>query len=196
MIRLFVAILLGTLLFSCGKKGSTGVVTGWRPAYASDAEYRMIRSLPPQPIVNAGKIAYAAGRLFMVEKNKGIHIVQYADPASPKKERFLEIPGCYEVSYKGGYLIANNGSDLVSLDISQAGAVRVASRLMSLDISQAGAVRVASRLPKVFRSIQEAGNIPPDAVAGEYFECPDFSRGVILRWEKATLREPACRTTP
>jgi hypothetical protein len=105
--------------------------------------------------------------------------VQYTDPASPKKERFLEIPGCYEVSYKGGYLIVNNGSDLVSLDISQP-----------------GTVRVASRLAKVFRSIQEAGNIPPDAVAGEYFECPDFSRGVILRWEKATLREPACRTLP
>jgi hypothetical protein len=179
MIRLFATILLGIILFSCGKKGSTGEVTGWRPVYASDAEYKMIRSLPPQPIVNAGKIAYAAGRLFMVEKNKGVHIVQYTDPASPKKERFLEIPGCYEVSYKGGYLIVNNGSDLVSLDISQP-----------------GTVMVASRLPKVFRSIQEAGNIPPDAVAGEYFECPDFSRGVILRWEKATLREPACKTLP
>lgn len=179
MIRLFATILLGIILFSCGKKGSTGEVTGWRPVYASDAEYKMIRSLPPQPIVNAGKIAYAAGRLFMVEKNKGVHIVQYTDPASPKKERFLEIPGCYEVSYKGGYLIVNNGSDLVSLDISQP-----------------GTVTVASRLPKVFRSIQEAGNIPPDAVAGEYFECPDFSRGVILRWEKAPLREPACRTIP
>lgn len=179
MIRLFAAILLGTILSACGKKGSTGEVTGWRPVYAGEAEYKMIRSLPPQPIVNAGKIAYASGRLFMVEKNKGVHVVQYADPASPVKERFLEIPGCYEVSYKGGYLIVNNGADLVSLDISQP-----------------GAVRVSSRLAKVFRSIQEAGNIPPDAVAGEYFECPDMLRGVILRWEKAPLREPACRTLP
>jgi hypothetical protein len=56
-----------------------------------------------------------------------------------------------------------------------------------------GGVTLASRLPNVFKSIQEAGNIPPDAVPGDYFECPDFSKGVLLRWEKGTVNDPQCR---
>ena len=174
--RSILPFLLLTALAGCDKPAGVGPVEGWRPVYATTAEYRSIRSTPPRPILSAGKIAYAAGRVFMVERGAGIHVVSYASPANPVKERFLEIPGCYEVSWQRGYLVANNGADLVTIDISLP-----------------STATVVSRLENVFRSIQEAASVPPDAVNGDYFECPDPTRGIILRWEKASLQDPACQ---
>lgn len=174
--RNLLPILLLTSLAGCDKPAGVGTVEGWKPVYATTAEYRSIRSTTPRPILAAGKIAYAAGRVFMVERGAGIHVVSYADPANPVKEGFLEIPGCQEVTWQRGYLVANNGPDLVTLDISQP-----------------STATVVSRLENVFRSIQEAATVPPDAASGAYFECPDPARGIILRWEKATLQDPACQ---
>jgi len=169
-------LLLLVAVAGCDKPVGVGTVEGWKPVYATTAEYRSIRSLPSRPIVNAGKIAYAGGRLFMVERGQGIHVVSYADPANPVKERFIEVPGCYEVTWQRGYLVANNGPDLVTVDISLP-----------------GTATVVSRLENIFRSIQETTTVPPDALPGQYFECPDPARGTILRWERATLQDPACQ---
>lgn len=160
----------------CGRQSKVGEVTGWKPVYATDAEFKTITSDAPLPIANGGKIAYAAGKIYMVEQGNGVHIINYSNPLLPVKERFIKVPGCYEVTYKNGYLVVNNGPDLVSLDIS---------------LPQA--VTVASRVPGVFTSIQEANKVPPDAANGDYFECPDLSKGNILRWEKITLSNPACK---
>lgn len=172
-------LLLVLILYGCDKPAGVGTVQGWKPVYASTAEYRTIRSMPPRSIQYAGKIAYAANRIFMVERGQGVHVVSYAIPASPVKERFIEVPGCYELTWRNGYLIANNGPDLVTIDISLP-----------------GSVAVVSRLPGVFRSIQETVSVPPDAAAGDYFECPDPVRGVILRWEKTALTDPSCQRVP
>jgi hypothetical protein len=64
---------------------------------------------------------------------------------------------------------------------------------VSLSLPNATTVNIASRVPNVFRSIMEANNVPPDAVSGDYFECPDFTRGILLRWEKGTANDPECR---
>lgn len=168
------ALLFG--LAACEKPGQLGAQPGWKPVYASATEYRTIRSLAAQPFENGGKFAWWAGRIFMAEKGRGVHIISYADPANPVKERFIEVPGCYEVTLRNGYLVVNNGPDLVSLDISQP-----------------AAVTVVSRLDNFFETIQEANSAPPDAASGDYFECPDFSKGVILRWERGTLQNPECR---
>lgn len=166
-------------LAGCDKPAGVGTVQGWKPVYATAAEYRAVRSMPSRPILSAGKIAYAGSRIYMVERGQGIHIVSYAIPASPVKERFIEIPGCYEVTWRNGYLIANNGPDLVTLDVSQP-----------------AAATVVSRLPGIFKSIQETGSVPPDAVSGDYFECPDPAGGLILRWVRTSLKDPACQRVP
>ena len=174
-----IGCLLGVvlLLSSCVKGGNRiGDRIAWKPVYGDPAAFRTINSVAPQSIVNAGKFVYANGRVFLVEQGRGIHIVSYADPVNPVKQRFIEIPGCYEVSWKNGHLIANNGPDLVSLVLPNN-----------------TTVNLASRLPNVFRSIMEANSVPPDAVAGDYFECPDFTRGILLRWEKGTVDDPECR---
>ena len=164
------------LAIACTRSKETGTQQGWKPVYATQAELRNIQSSPPIPLENGGKIVWWANKIYMVEQGKGVHVINYTDPANPVKERFFSVPGCYEASVRNGYLIVNNGPDLVTLDISVP-----------------GNVTVLSRLPNVFSSISEAGSVPPAAVAGEYFECPDFSKGIVLRWERQTLTNPGCR---
>lgn len=167
---------LTVFVAGCSSKNKIGEVTGWKPVYATEAEFKTIVSASPEPIANGGKIAYALGKIYMAEQGRGIHVINYANPQFPVKERFIKVPGCYEVTWKAGYLIVNNGPDLVTLDISQP-----------------QTVTVVSRVPGVFESIQEANSVPAGAANGDYFECPDLSKGNILRWEKTTISDPSCK---
>ena len=163
------------LLVGCTRVENKQVVT-WVPVYISASEYSQISSQPSIAISNGGKIALVNNKLFMVEQGKGIHVVDYTDPAQPVKERFIKVPGCYEVSAKNGYLIANNGPDLVSLNISNP-----------------DTVMVAYRLANVFKSLQEANSVPPNAVSGDYFECVDISKGIISKWVQKLTDQPKCK---
>jgi len=163
------------ILASCTRVENKQVIT-WVPVYISASEYSQISSQPPTAIVNGGKIALFNNKLFMVEQGQGIHVVNYTNPALPVKERFIKVPGCYEVSMKNGYLIANNGPDLISLDISNA-----------------DSVVVVNRLTNVFKSLQESNSIPPNAVSGDYFECVDISKGIISKWIQKLTDQPKCK---
>jgi len=163
------------ILASCARVENKQVIT-WVPVYISASEYSQISSQPPTAIVNGGKIALFNNKLFMVEQGQGIHVVNYTNPALPVKERFIKVPGCYEVSMKNGYLIANNGPDLISLDISNA-----------------DSVVVVNRLTNVFKSLQESNSIPPNAVSGDYFECVDISKGIISKWIQKLTDQPKCK---
>lgn len=162
-------------LTGCYKVDNKQILT-WVPEYITASEYSLVSSKPPTAITEGGKIAFVNNKLFMVEQGQGIHEVNYANPAQPVKERFIKVPGCYEVSMKNGYLIANNGSDLISLDISDP-----------------DSVVVAYRLPDVFKTLQEANNIPPNATSGDYFECPDISKGIVSKWTQKLTDEPQCK---
>lgn len=172
-IKLFFLFVI--LLTGCSKVENKQVST-WVPVYMAASEFRQVSSLPPTPISNGGKIAFVNNNLFMVEQGQGIHVVNYTNPAQPVKERFIKVPGCYEVSMKNGYLIANNGPDLVSLDISDP-----------------DSVVVVYRLANVFKSLQEANNIPPNAVSGDYFECIDASKGIVSKWIQKLTDQPKCK---
>jgi hypothetical protein len=163
------------LLVGCTRVENKQVVT-WVPVYISASEYSQISSQPSTAINNGGKIAFFNNKMFMVEQGQGIHVVNYTDPAQPVKERFIKVPGCYEVSMKNGYLIANNGPDLVSLDISNP-----------------DSVVVTYRLANVFKSLQEANSVPPNAVSGDYFECVDVSKGIISKWIQVLTDQPKCK---
>jgi hypothetical protein len=163
------------LLAGCSREENKQVVT-WVPVYITASEYSQISSQPPTDIIDGGKIAIVNNKLFMVEQGQGIHVVNYTNPAQPVKERFIKVPGCYEVSMKNGYLIANNGPDLVSLDISDP-----------------DSVVVVYRLANIFKSLQEANSIPPNAVSGDYFECLDLSKGIVSKWIQKLTDQPKCK---
>lgn len=56
--------------------------------------------------------------LFLIEPDKGFHIINNSNPSNPTINAFVNIPGCTGITTKGNYLYANSFIDLLTFDIS------------------------------------------------------------------------------
>ncbi|MFC5408774.1 hypothetical protein ACFPMF_05615 [Larkinella bovis] len=144
-------------------------VQGLRPVYASYEEVSTIQTLAPQPLKNPGKIYIKGGFLFINEQGKGIHIVDNSDPAHPKKLSFVSIPGNLDMAIKDTVMYVDNSVDLVALDIANPRRVTVLKR-----------VKEAYPYP----SYPQQSRVQ--------FECANPEKGIVVRWETATLTDPKC----
>lgn len=167
--------LLASLLLlaasSCNTKpGIPASVDGWAPIYASTDSVTKIEGISPRSVEDGGKIYIKDQVLYQVENGQGIHVIDYSNPASPQKIKFIRCYGARELSIMGNYLYTNNINDLVVLNIA--------------DINN---VQLASRKPNMLRMVDEV----PEASG--YFECPDHTKGVIIGWEQKLLHSPRCR---
>ena len=82
----------------------------------------------PRTLRVPGKI-YVSGRyLFINEHYEGIHVFDNSDPSHPTEVQFLRIPGNLDMAVRGNLLYADNGPDLLTLDISNPTQIRVAGR--------------------------------------------------------------------
>lgn len=162
------------LLFgACTKKRSSiGIVDGYVPIYASVAASESITQMAPQTIVEGGKIAKLGRYIFQVENNKGIHITDVNNPATPIKKGFISIPMCQELTLKGNYLYSNNLSDLVVLNLTDVNAITVSSR-------------IKNAFPEI--------SLPTPIQTNVYFECADLSKGAVIGWELKKIDNPSCR---
>lgn len=141
----------------------------YRPVYANYADIRAITVLAPQPLKNVGKIYVKDNYLFINEVGNGIHVVDNRDPAKPVPLSFLSIPGNHEMAIKDSTLYADNVLDLVAINIGNPRNIRVVKR------------------------IENAFDYPAFPLATNVrFECPDRDRGVVIRWEKASVENPQC----
>ncbi|MDO9261026.1 MAG: hypothetical protein Q7U08_03710, partial [Flavobacteriaceae bacterium] len=77
-----------------------------------------VKILPPQQIVNSGKIYVYEEFIFINDEGKGVHVIDNSVPASPKKISFLKIHGNVDVAVKDEMLFADSFTDLVVFDIS------------------------------------------------------------------------------
>ncbi|TVT41976.1 hypothetical protein FNT36_08440 [Hymenobacter setariae] len=77
-----------------------------------------VAAVAPQAMHNTGKIYVRGDYVFVNEKSEGIHIIDNRDPANPRPVSFLRIPGNVDLAVRGNLLYADNGPDLVVLDIS------------------------------------------------------------------------------
>lgn len=128
-----------------------------------------IRNLAPLPIINSGSIYSWNNYLFVNEQYQGIHVIDQTNPANAINITFIQIWGNKNFTVYDSVLYADNGSDLITIDISDVLHVTV------LDI-QEGAVGNSKNYP--------------DSLG--YFECADNSKGIITSWEKTTLINPKC----
>jgi hypothetical protein len=124
-IRFFISILsvlfAAIFLSSCVKDNITRTYTYsyYVPVYKTTAEVRAgIRSDAPQDVVNPRKIVMLGNYIFLNEIDKGIHIIDNSNPASPHNVAFIHIPGNMDLALKGNTLYADLYTDLVTLDIS------------------------------------------------------------------------------
>ena len=111
-----------SLLFSgCVKDSITHTYkySWYEPLYKTKAEVRAdIKSNAPREIQNPGKIFIIGKYIFLNEINRGIHVLDNANPSSPQNIAFINIPGNVDIAVKGNTLYADLFADLVTLDIS------------------------------------------------------------------------------
>ncbi len=146
-------------------------IEGLRPIYAS-GNWQDIAVSGPEPIDNLGKIYYKDGILYVNERNRGIHVYDNTDPLNINALKFINIPGNRDIAIKGNTLYADNGKDLVAIDISNFENIKVVNRVSNIYPD------------RTFL------NYPENYIG--YFECVDAEKGTVIGWEEATLTNPEC----
>lgn len=110
---------LSLLFISCMKDSVKESYSFFRPVYQTKDEVKAgIKNISSESITHPGKIVLKGHYLFLNEIDKGIHIIDISNPATPQKLSFISIPGCVDIAINGNYLYADCYTDLVTLDIS------------------------------------------------------------------------------
>jgi hypothetical protein len=143
--------------------------TTYRPIYATYDAIRAVQTTGPQPLKNPGKIYVKDNYLFINDIGTGIHIVDNRNPAKPVRLAFVSIPGNRELAVKDSILYADNTLDLVALNIANPTNVRVVKR-------------IENAFP--YPAYPTERNVR--------FECADPDKGVVIRWEQATVTDAQC----
>ncbi|WP_198172585.1 LVIVD repeat-containing protein [Hymenobacter ginkgonis] len=106
-----------------------------------------VATLPPQALHNTGKIFIRGPYVFINEKFEGIHVIDNHDPSNPRAISFLRIPGNVDMAVRGNLLYADNGPDLVTVDISDPASAKLSSRVRDafreLPMPEAGPLEAA-----------------------------------------------------
>ena len=89
------------------------------PVYKTNEEVRLnIKSNPAKEMERPGKLFIKGHYIFLNEVDKGIHVIDNSNPASPRNVSFIDIPGNVDLAVKGSILYADMYTDMVALDIS------------------------------------------------------------------------------
>jgi hypothetical protein len=115
--------LIGSIFMLSGcfndKCESTITYTKYNPVYISyDELIRSVASEVPRAFQNPGKIYLKDHYIFVNEIDKGVHVIDNADPTNPVPVSFINIPGNLDIAIKGQVLYADNYIDFVAIDIS------------------------------------------------------------------------------
>lgn len=143
-------------------------VDGWKPMYGDASQLENIFAGAPESLITPGKIYLLGTTVFINDVARGILVVNNSDPRNPQAVSFIHIPLNVDLAVKGNVLYADNGPDLVAIDITNPLQVNVLKRISS---------------------VFDPSNFPPQE---GWFECVDPTKGIVLGWEPATLEKPEC----
>lgn len=168
MKKIVLMFLLVISLSGCFKNGGEPYnPEGYRPIYLSRSEIEKVVFTSPQPLKSPGKIYVKEGYLFVNEGGKGVHVFDNKDPQNPTKIAFYEIPGNVDIAIKGAILYADNGRDLLSIDVTNPKEAKILNRVKDIFPNQ---------------------EFPLNT--GVSFECVDNAKGIVIGWEKVTYSSP------
>jgi len=68
-------------------------------------------------LTHPGKIYLYKNWIFLVEKYKGIHLIDNSNPSNPLRKAFLKVPGCMDVAVRNSILYVDNAVDLVAVHL-------------------------------------------------------------------------------
>lgn len=170
-ILFFKLLAFAFFLFSCDPEDGREVeVMGLRPVYGEPSDLE-IRALPAQEICQPGKIYVYGSYLLVNELHRGIHIIDNADPSSPKNLSFIRIVGNVDIAVKDNFLYADHLTSMVVFDISNP--------------------EKASFVKAVDNAFDYGSGLYPP-VTGVRFECVDPEKGPVIGWAEAVLINPQC----
>ena len=93
--------------------------TYYEPVYKTAEEVLAnIKSNPAKETENPGKIYMYGKYIFLNEIDKGIHVIDNSNPASPRNIAFIDIPGNGDLAVQGHILYADMFTGLAVLDIT------------------------------------------------------------------------------
>lgn len=128
-LRMFAVLTGSGLLFllpGCLKDKVTKTYTIVTPVYTTKSTViANINGSASEPIGSIGRIYIKDQFIYLNEPDKGIHIIDNTNPASPRQIAFLNIPGNQEVAIKGNTLYADMYRDLMAIDISDPHQIKV-----------------------------------------------------------------------
>src|SRR5688500_2142195 len=113
---LFLLVLM--LQTGCKKDTCSNIhtYTYYQPVYKTAAAVRAnIKSNAPRAVQNPGKIYIKGSYIFLNELNKGIHVINNANPAAPVNVAFIDLPGNVDIAVKENTLYADFYTDLVAI---------------------------------------------------------------------------------
>jgi hypothetical protein len=120
-----------------------------------------VKKLESCELSDPGKLYTVGKKVLVGEKYRGIHVIDNTDPRNPVSESFIAVPGCVDMALKDGVLYADNGVDLVAINIENG--------------------VVLKRIPSVFPEL-----IPPDmsSMPEAYTLAKRPENTIIVGWEK------------
>ena len=86
----------------------------------------------PRAITHPAGVYRSGNLLFLLQENEGIGIMDITNPASPIDKAFIKLSSNSHVVVKSNVLIADNGVDLVSIDISDLNQIRLVNRIQNV----------------------------------------------------------------
>ncbi|MBS1565449.1 MAG: hypothetical protein JST39_13750, partial [Bacteroidetes bacterium] len=113
-------------LTGCIKDKCKQTYTVYTPVYESLTKLRgEVKSATALPLTDPGKLYVMGNKIYLNERNKGIHIIDNSNPLQPRNIAFINIPGNIDIAAKGNILYADMYTDLASIDVSNPSATTV-----------------------------------------------------------------------
>ena len=123
-----IVLMLG--MTACLKDKDTKSYTIFRPVYKDKNEVvASVGSHAAKTVINPGKIYLYGQYIFLNEVNMGVHIIDNANPSSPRRVAFIDIPGNIDMAVKNNILYADLFTDMLAIDISDPLRARVTKRI-------------------------------------------------------------------
>ncbi|MFS4455019.1 LVIVD repeat-containing protein [Maribacter sp. 2304DJ31-5] len=164
-----------TSFVSCDNDGPYEEYLVARPVVVDAIAFKTeaIDIVDPVPIVSSGKIYAYQDYIFVNDVDRGFHVVDNRNPASPKSIAFIKLEGNNDISIKDDKLYADSYGDLVIFDISDIDDIKLTGRVVNA-IYNNGGIWIAN-LESPRADIYDYGDY-------------DSQRDVIVDWEIKTER--------
>jgi hypothetical protein len=163
--------LLMGLLQSCHQapEAQKEKVLAYQPIYEKYENIKKVEVQGPRVLKKPGKIYIKDNLLYINELGLGVHVFDNTDKSKPVALAFISIPANQDISIKDKFLYADNGEDLLAIDIS------------------------SGKNAKVLKRIEKSFPYPyTPPMRGVKFECPDPAKGYIVDWKLIEMSEPNC----